>query len=185
MSSDNDSLYVALHASGAKQTMSTGEDLYHWALLVGPKIDERDLQREREAPGHRFHAITRVEGPERQPVWRFEEVQLPMKPSSMQLVRIVVGRVQDMGQLRKIFEQIPVQPGTPGWNYEWTKAALEAATQDGNALSASVPDWESVKSTAMSYAQQKKDAHRFDGRIYYDRDQAATWDMLEDTEKIV
>lgn len=59
---------------------------YHWALIVGPKVEAED------GIGVRYHAKERPklgEGSE----WFFEERECPLAPTSMLLVRIMVGKV--------------------------------------------------------------------------------------------
>ncbi|KAH8742342.1 hypothetical protein F5883DRAFT_513450 [Diaporthe sp. PMI_573] len=102
MPSEKDRLYVALYARGGAPTMPGLEDTYHWALIVGPKTESEGSQ------GHRFHAKERLgfvgSPPVAQSVWQYEELDIPMVPTSMLLVRIVVGKVKSMSRLRSIFE---------------------------------------------------------------------------------
>jgi hypothetical protein len=121
-----------------------------------------------------------------QSVWKYEEVDIPMAPTSMLLVRIMVGKVKNMGRLQSIFERTPVRPEVEGWNcVGWVKEALLAAMKDGKALgSCAGESWESIRDVAMWYVEQKKAAHRFDGTVSFDSSKAATWDMLEGVELI-
>ncbi|KAH3258052.1 hypothetical protein KXW31_002459 [Aspergillus fumigatus] len=82
MPSNKDRLYVALYARGGNPTMPGKEDTYHWALIVGPKVEAED------GIGVRYHAKERPklgEGSE----WFFEERECPLAPTSMLLVRIM------------------------------------------------------------------------------------------------
>ncbi|KAH1664153.1 hypothetical protein KXV52_008126 [Aspergillus fumigatus] len=86
MPSNKDRLYVALYAHGGNPTMPGKEDTYHWALIVGPKVEAED------GIGVRYHAKERPKlggGSE----WFFEERECPLAPTSMLLVRIMVGKV--------------------------------------------------------------------------------------------
>lgn len=75
-----------------------------------------------------------------------------MVPTSMLLVRIMVGKVKSMSRLRSIFESTPVRPEVEGWNcVAWVREALLAAIRDSRAMGTSASDWESVRDTAMWY----------------------------------
>ncbi|KAK1960987.1 hypothetical protein LY78DRAFT_589696 [Colletotrichum sublineola] len=183
MPSDKDRLYVALYARGGAPTMPGLEDTYHWAFIVGPKSESGTSQ------GFRFHAKERLSfvgnPPVAQSVWQYEETEILMAPSSMLLVRIMVGKVKSIDRLRSIFERTPVRPEIDGWNcVAWVKEALLAAIQDSRALGTSAGGWQEVRDTAMLYVKRKKEAHRFDGTVYYDPTQAATWDMLSGVELV-
>ncbi|OHE90607.1 hypothetical protein CORC01_14091 [Colletotrichum orchidophilum] len=181
MPSEKDRLYVALYARGGAPTMPGLEDTYHWAIIVGPKSESSTSR------GSRFHAKEKLRfvgnPPVAQSVWQYEELDIPMVPTSMLLVRIMVGKVKNMNRLRSIFQRTPVRPDIEGWNcVGWVKEALLTAMQDGRALGTSAGGWQEVRDTAMFYVESKKEVHRFDGTIYYDPAQVATWDMLEGTE---
>jgi hypothetical protein len=101
----------------------------------------------------------------------------------MLLVRIVVGKVEDMKRLRSLLERTPLRPEVTGWNcVSWVQEALMSAIHDGKALGTSAKDWETVRDTAMWYVEKKKAAHRFDGTVHFDPDKVATWDMLDGVE---
>lgn len=108
-----------------------------------------------------------------------------MAPTSMLLVRIMIGKVRSLNRLRSIFQGTPVRPEIHSWNcVEWVKEALMAARQDGRALATSVGEWQEVRDTAMWYVEHKKAAHRFDGTVSYDAAKAVTWNMLARVELI-
>ncbi|KAK6825583.1 hypothetical protein PG987_013077 [Apiospora arundinis] len=139
MPSDKDRLYIALYARGGVPTMPGLEDTYHWALIVGPKRESNTSR------GHRFHAKEKMSfvgsPPKAQSVWKYEVLEVPMAPTSMQLVRILVGKVKNMSRLRAILDATPVRPEVRGWNcVEWVREALSAAIRDGQALGTSVGD---------------------------------------------
>ena len=82
---------------------------YHWALTVGPKVEEEG------GIGVRYHAKERPklgEGSER----RFEERESPLAPTSMLLVRVMVGKVADGNQLVESLRSTPIRQAQPGWN---------------------------------------------------------------------
>ncbi|CBF69419.1 uncharacterized protein ANIA_11511 [Aspergillus nidulans FGSC A4] len=64
------------------------EDTYHWALIVGPKI---------ETPGKigmRYHAkeLPKAGGGSE---WYFGGSKCQLTPTSMLLVRVMIGKVED------------------------------------------------------------------------------------------
>ncbi|GAB0137719.1 hypothetical protein EsDP_00005975 [Epichloe bromicola] len=185
MPSDKDRLYVALHARGGAPVMPGLEDTYHWALIVGPKTESHASR------GRRFHAKQKLHvfgnPPMPQHVWEYEEEEIPMMPTSMLLVRVVIGKVKELGRLKSILRNIPLRHEVGGWNcVAWVKEAVETALQDTRALKASEGlNWDSVRDVAMWYVEQKKAAHRFDGQGDYDQSKAATWDMLEGIERVL
>lgn len=160
---------------------------YHWAFIVGPKVEPNT-----GGEGTRYHAIDRatmVGQPSRvQFVWQYEEKAIHLYPTQMLLVRIVIGKVKDTARLQSIFRQIPVRPGVPGWNcVGWVQEALQAVASDKRAVGTPISNWDSIRDTAMWYAESKRAAHRFDGKAapgQYDTSKAATWDMLEGKELI-
>ncbi|RYP06845.1 hypothetical protein DL764_002893 [Monosporascus ibericus] len=183
MPSDKDRLYIALYARGGAPRMPGREDSYHWAFIVGPKVEPNG-----EGQGIRFHAKEKItvvgQPPRAQSQWVYDASPIPLQPTAMLLVRVAVGKVKDMRRLRAIFDHTPVRPGVPGWNcVGWIREALETALRDGKALGTAVNNWDSARDAAMWYVEKKKAEHRFDGRGgRYDPRRAATWDMLERKE---
>lgn len=107
---------------------------------------------------------------------------------AMLLVRILVGKIQYQDRLEQALKHVPLRIDDPNWNCVlWTGDAYKSIAQDGQASVSGMPDWESVRHTAMWYVGQKKRAHRFDGRkasFVFDPEKPATWDMLGDKEII-
>ncbi|KAI0389309.1 hypothetical protein F5Y17DRAFT_462871 [Xylariaceae sp. FL0594] len=159
MASEKDRLYVAIYGrgGGVQPRMPGGEDKYHWGLISET----------------------------RQEVWIYEEIDVKMRASSLILARILVGKVKDMSKLRAVFERTQVRPEVEGWNcVSWVKEALTAAFQDGKALGTNAGSWESVRDFAMQYVAEKKAKHRYDGQVQFNREQVATWDLLEGRELV-
>lgn len=151
---------------------------YHWAILVGPKLED-DGRR-----GMRYHAKERLtlSGTE----WGFDEQDIPLAPTGMLLVRIMIGKVEDKARLVSVLRNTPIRQGQPGWNCViWVKEVLEGLKADGKAMGTSVLEWESVRDEAMKYCQRKQDQHRFDGQGSYDSSKAPTYDLVEGKETIV
>ncbi|KAI9896018.1 hypothetical protein N3K66_009087 [Trichothecium roseum] len=185
MPSDKDRLYVALYARGGAPTMPELEDTYHWALVVGPKTEDGSSR------GARFHAkeTMTVVGtpPVVRSIWEYEKRESSMLPTSMLLVRVMIGKIEDRNKLESLLSAIPVRPEIQGWNcVSWVKEAIETVLQDKKALG-TVPEnanWLFIRDTAMQYVEKKKAAHRFDGQGNFDQNKAATWDMIEGLERI-
>ncbi|KAJ5738067.1 hypothetical protein N7493_001222 [Penicillium malachiteum] len=179
MPSNKDRLYVALYARGGKATMPGKEDTYHWALIVGPKVEADD------GMGVRYHAKERPKfggGSE----WSFEERDCPLSPTSMLLVRVMVGKVADGNRLVEILRNTPIREGQPGWNCVfWVKEALERLQVDPKALGTNAVEWVNVRNSAMDYCQRKKDQHRFDGQGNFNMRKAPTYDLMGQREIIV
>ncbi|CAG8181686.1 unnamed protein product [Penicillium salamii] len=178
MPSNKDRLYIALHARGGKPTMVGKEDTYHWALMVGPKLESK------YGKGVRYHAKEHMEmGVASR--WKFEEIDCSLVASSMVLVRIMVGKVKDGKRLVEIIRSTPIREGQQGWNcVSWVKEALERLEADPQALGTNVLEWEKMRNKAMDYCQQKKDQHRFDGKGDFDMSRPPTWDLIKDKETI-
>jgi hypothetical protein len=45
-------------------------------------------------------------------------------------------------------------------------------------------EWQAVRDAAMQFCQQKKDAHRFDGKGNFDTSQVTTFDLIQKKETI-
>lgn len=146
---------------------------------MGPKVEAGDVI------GVRYHAKERIElgGGSK---WFFEERECSLAPTSMLLVRIMVGKITDRKRLVEILRNTPVRQGQPGWNCVfWVKEALDLLKVDSNALGTSVVEWKKVCSGAMDYCQQKKDQHRFDGQGNFDMKHVPTYNLIERKEVIV
>lgn len=98
---------------------------YHWSQMVGPKIELKN------GVGMRYHAkeMATTVGSE----WYFEEIQYRLAPTSMLLVRIVVGKVANGNRLIEILRNTPIRQGHPQWNCVrpikrlWARKSLSGA----------------------------------------------------------
>jgi len=121
-------------------------------------------------------------------VWQYEAISIPLKPTKMLLVQIIIGKIRNIDRLINIFQNTPIRAGQPGhesWNcVEWLKEALELVRCDGEALKPPMIDWKLVRNTAMWYVDKKQEEHRFDGQGTYDQSETATWDLLTRQELI-
>ena len=135
--------------------------------------------------GVRYHAKERPKlggGSE----WYFEERECPVIPTSMLLVRIMIGKVEDGDRLVENLRNTPVPKGQPEWNCVfWVKEALETLRADSKALGTNVTEWGKVCSEAMGYCQRKKDQHRFDGQGNFNMRKVPTYDLMERKEIII
>jgi hypothetical protein len=104
----------------------------------------------------------------------------------MILVRIVVGKIEDMRRLTAIMESVPIRGDQPGWNcVEWLIEALELLGNDKKALGTSETDWQTVRDATMEYVEMKAAQHWSDGKAkpgQFDLRKVATYDLLEKTE---
>lgn len=119
----------------------------------------------------------------------YENRGIIMGPTRMILVRIMVGKIENMSRLTSITESVPIRGNKPGWNcVEWLKEALELLGNDKEALGTSETDWQTVRNAAMEYVEMKAAQHRFDGKAkpgQFDESKVATYDLLEKTETFV
>lgn len=117
--------------------------------------------------------------------WYFEERDCPLAPTNMLLVRIMIAKVEDNGQLISILRNTPIRQGEQGWNCVlWIKEALEKLEADGKTLGTSVIEWGRVRDGVMTYCQRKKDQHRFDGKGNFDMNKVPTYDLIEQKETV-
>jgi hypothetical protein len=151
---------------------------YHWAMQIGPKAEVEGSQGKLYPAKETLTATGYV--------WGMEERGTTMLATNMQLVRVLIGKVEDRSRLETIFRKVPIRKDQPGWNcVGWIKEALEDLGANGKALGASVTDWQQVRNMAMQYIERKKREHRFDGTANFDMRRPATFDMLENKETIV
>jgi hypothetical protein len=119
-------------------------------------------------------------------VWTFEDFEISLRPTSMIMVRVLIGKVADVKRLREAFARTPIRAGTQGyeaWNcVYWAQEALSYAAHDGKALGTCHTDWAHVRDTVMWYIARKVAEHRFDGQVQFDPNKIATWDALEGKE---
>ncbi|KAJ5121415.1 uncharacterized protein N7515_009376 [Penicillium bovifimosum] len=179
MPSNKDRIYVALYARGGRPTMPGKEDTYHWAVMIGPKMETEDSN------GVRYNA-KEILDPGGNPTWEYEELDCNMGATHMLLIRIMVGKVANGRRTIEVLRNTPMRQGEPGWNcVGWVKEALERLKADGKALGTSNLEWSTVRNKAMEYCQHKKDQHRFDGQGDFDIRKPPTFDLLEDREVII
>lgn len=101
------------------------------------------------------------------------------------MVRILIAKIENREALAQLLRQIPIRQGTQGWNcVAWIKEALEQLQMSTNVIGTSVVEWEAVHDAAMSYVQNKKDQHRFDGKGSFDTKRVPTFDLIQGQETI-
>ncbi|EFR01047.1 hypothetical protein MGYG_04050 [Nannizzia gypsea CBS 118893] len=165
-------LYVALYPSGV---VNNEERKYHWAFLVGPKVEDAN-----EVPGDRYHVKNSPLG-----VWEYEELPLRNVRNTVNLlVRLVIGKVEDEERLIKIFRQVPLVQNDESWRCRtWVKEALGAIAKDGQAVGSAVLEWEKIEAKARSYVADKTAGGRFNSveKLAHPK---PTWDMTENKEEI-
>lgn len=134
--------------------------------------------------GTRYHAKERLTQTG-ETEWYYEERDTSLTPTSMLLVRVIIGKVKDRDRLVNVLRNNPIRQGNSDWNcVMWIKEALEGLKVDGKALGTSVTEWNQVRDGAMTYCQRKKDQHRFDGQGDFDMNKTPTYDLMDDRETI-
>ena len=91
---------------------------YHWALIIGPKLEVENGR------GMRYHSRERFDSHGK---WRWinEDVDIPLLPTHMLLVRMVIGKVTNTDRLVQTPHGVPVVQGEKAWNcVMWAKNAL-------------------------------------------------------------
>ena len=169
-------LYVALYARGGVE-----QSTYHWALLSGPKTETDTSQ------GKRYHIkqYQYNENDQLRTKWAYEELNVPVTPTRMILVRVLVAKIVDWNKMELILRGVPLIQNDASWTCRiWVKDALGYLVGDGHALGTSVSDWSTVENAATRYVQVKKDQHRFDGQVQWDMEKVPTWDLIENREAI-
>ncbi|KAH8163620.1 hypothetical protein CIB48_g4622 [Xylaria polymorpha] len=176
MPSHKDRLYICLFARGGTPKMPGLEDTYHWALMVGPKIETEGKR------GTRHHAKETITANGVQ--WIYEKKDVSLAPTSMQLVRVMVGKVEDKHRLESVLRRVPIRAGTLGWNcVGWVQEALQELERDGKALGTSVTAWQSVRDIAMWYCGHKLSEGRFTAEKYNPQ-KCPTYDIIEGKETV-
>ncbi|KAI5923093.1 hypothetical protein F4810DRAFT_720503 [Camillea tinctor] len=182
MRSNKDRLYIALYARGGTAKMPGQEDKYHWAFIIGPKVEPRE-----GGQGVRFHAMESLtsggESSEPHSMWAYDESTIALRATKMLLARVVIAKIKDVDRLKSVFQSTPIRPEVPGWNcVGWVEEAFRKAMEDGDALGRAADSWKAVRDAAMWYVEKKKSEHRFDGQRQYDQSKAATWDIFQGKE---
>lgn len=117
--------------------------------------------------------------------WEYEEILLQnVQITTSLLVRVMIGKVEDLERLVAIFRIVPVIQNNPDWRCRtWCANALAAVAADGKAVGTSVLDWEHVEEAARWYAGQKTAEGRFSDSSLSLKPRP-TWDLLQNKELI-
>lgn len=147
-------------------------------MIIGPKNETIDGR------GWRFHAKEGLR-PDGTMGWMFEEKEIPLIATQMLLVRICVGKVENIDRVKAILRSVPIRDNEEGWNcVYWVIEALKLLSDDGKAMGTSHLIWKDVRDASMTYVQKKRDEHRFDGLGSFDMSKAATFNLLERKETV-
>jgi hypothetical protein len=99
------------------------------------------------------------------------------------LVRVMIGKIENLARLITILRSIPVIQDDPGWRCRtWCANALAAIAADGKAVGTSVLDRQQIEQAARWYAGQKSAQGRFATSALLIRPKP-TWDLLEKKKK--
>ncbi|KAL4881280.1 hypothetical protein BJY04DRAFT_62723 [Aspergillus karnatakaensis] len=163
-------LYVALYPSGVT---GNEERKYHWAFLVGPKVE-----RENEASGTRYHV-------KNDPTmgWEYQAHEIPdVRITTTLLARFLIAKIENEERLIDIIRSIPVIQNDPTWRCRtWLANVLAAIVQDGKAVGTSELNWPKIEATARHYVAQKAAAGRYQSAAELTGPRP-TWDMLANKE---
>lgn len=173
--SNKDRIYIALYARGGQEPGT-----YHWAIIVGPKIEAKGTQ------GRRFHVKQRLDpAGNGQFVWIYESLEIPLVPTGMLLGRITIGKVTDKARLHSTLSAVPVLQNDPSWTCRiWVRGAIAALEADGRCLGTSVTSWEKIEKVAKEYIEKKRLQRRYDGSGSWSLETVPTFSLLEDREVI-
>lgn len=117
--------------------------------------------------------------------WVFEELETSLLPERMILVRVLIAKIKDRAALAQLLRDVSIRGGQEGWNcVSWVQEGIEKVTLN-NVLGTKVTEWQVIRDAAMSYCQQKKDQHRFDGQGHFDTSQVPTFDLIQGKETTV
>ena len=136
-------------------------------------------------PGGRYHVRNRPNPNGFGSVWEYEEAELPnVQNTNSLLVRVMIGKIENLARLTAILRSIPVIQNDPGWRCRtWCANALAAIAADGGALGTSVLNWQQIEQFARSYAGRKTAQGRFatSGLLIGPK---PTWNLLENNEML-
>ena len=148
---------------------------YHWAFLVGPKIENAEQVR-----GVRYHAVNPYDTG-----WKFEKTDLSnVRMTHNLLARILIGKIENLERLNTILENVPVTRDDPQWRCRnWIASSLTAIKKDGKAVGTAQLDWNQIEETARRYVAEKTAMGRYQKaeNILGPR---PTWDMLDGKETV-
>ena len=118
-------------------------------------------------------------------MWQYEEVQLHnVQNTNSLLIRVMIGKIEDLARLLTILRSVPIIQNDPGWRCRtWCADALAAIAADGKAVGTSELDWQRVEQIARWYAGQKTAQGRFATSALLIRPKP-TWDLLGNKEMI-
>lgn len=148
-------------------------DTYHYALHIsspeGPAI--------RTMKYHCKNIITVAEDTVSIP-WVYEAVRIDPDSDPRIVVRVLLGDVSRIDLVDSLLGAVPVGQGSKeDFNcVSWIKDALLYLYQVGVISRGDISDWESVKSTALTYVNEKKQQGRFESGWEGDTSRVATFD---------
>ncbi|KAI1176473.1 hypothetical protein F4777DRAFT_268813 [Nemania sp. FL0916] len=164
-------LYIALYPSGVP---NNPELKYHWAFLVGPKIENDEI-----VPGARYHVKNSFQG------WTYEEMELQnVRNTTTLLVRILIAKIEDEKRLVELFRRVPVVQGDPSWRCRtWIANALAEIAKDGKCVGTAELNWQRIEAFARQYVGDKTAGGRYENAADLLRPKP-TWDLLENRETV-
>ncbi|KND87356.1 hypothetical protein TOPH_07988 [Tolypocladium ophioglossoides CBS 100239] len=170
MASNKKRLYVALYPSG---TVGSEERRYHWAFLIGPRVESGTA-----AAGTRYH-VKNFPGSS----WVYEELAArDVRWTNNLLARIVVAKIKDEGRLNDIIRNTPLAQGDDNWRCRsWVADVLARLERDGQAVGTAKLDWGEIEAKARAYVADKNAAGRYSTTEELMKPKPM-WDLLEGRE---
>lgn len=162
-------LYVLLHVNPGHQAGDTNPAAYHWALQVGPASDlSTDL-------GRLLHAKITAGN------WVYEDRSAPLRATVRQLLRIRVGKVADVDQLRQVTRSVEIINGNTDWNcVSWVREAFTKLEAASGIFVEKVLDFDTIFDAALQYMASKGELNRFKQKKTHGM--APTWDVVHGVE---
>ncbi|POR32556.1 Uncharacterized protein TPAR_07232 [Tolypocladium paradoxum] len=192
MTKNKKRLYVALYPSGTVGNEERRYDIppspnpltrpvlnsptlrrYHWAFLVGPKVEAG-----KAVPGMRYH-VKNFPGSR----WVYEELEAKdVRWTNRLLARIVVAKIEDQGRLVDIMRNTPVVQGDDSWRCRsWIADVLARLDRDDRAVGTAKLGWGEIEAKARAYVAEKDAAGRY-STVDELLKPKPTWDLLAGKE---
>lgn len=149
---------------------------FHWAILVGPKVE-----REEDVKGRRYAVVPiKTTDPAKPAGWKYDEGNVPdIKTGSNLLARVLIAKIEDEGRFHQIVRETPVHTEPDQWSCRlWISDVLRRLDRDENgAVGTSVLSWPRIEPLVQKYVATKAENGVY-SRPGYSELPAPTWNML-------
>jgi hypothetical protein len=117
--------------------------------------------------------------------WIFEERDIPLAPTQMLLVRIIVAKITDREQLLRAIRGTQLVHNDKSWTCKsWVRDTVARVQANGKAVGTSQLDWDTIRTTAENYCREKEKKGRFNGKSGFDISRAPRYDLMARQEVI-